>query len=458
MPLVAALALLAISAPGAEARKSQFTIFEAARELKSHDGAVRARALDEIESFGVHWIRVVLYWKDVAPQPGDRSRPEFDETDPAAYDWTTYERIVQEAAARDIRVMLTVSGPVPRWATLTGGHVDYPSPTLFRRFMKAVGRQFGERIRYWSVWNEPNHPEFLGPQYRRGKPYSPRLYRRLFRNARRALDRTGNRRDRLIMGETAPRGNRNVVAPLAFLRGSLCLNKRYRKRRGCKRLDADGFAHHPYTTRSGPFFVSRRRDDVTIGSLGRLKRALDRAGRARAVRRRMPIYLTEFGIQSKPDPRYGVGQRRQAEYRAIAERIAWRRGRVRAFSQYLMRDDLPRRGADRYGGFESGLRRSNGRKKLAYRAFRLPMVARRTGRRVRLWGLVRPADGRERVRLEYRNRGSRKWRRLGFDRTGRRGYWSRTTRYRRGRTYRVRWQAPGGRRYRGSRTRAIRWP
>jgi len=454
--LLIALVALLLAAPAAEARKSQFTIFEAGREIRSHDLAERARVLDEIKRFGVDWIRIVLYWRDVAPEPGRTSAPRFDETDPVAYDWTTYERIVAEARARGIRVLVTPSGPAPDWATLTGDGVHYPSPTRFRRFMTAVGRQFGSRVSYWSIWNEPNHPQFLGPQYRRGKPYSPRLYRRLFWAAHKALNATGNRRDRVIMGETAPRGNRNVVHPLKFLRKTLCLNKRYRKRRGCHRLPADGYAHHPYTTRSGPFFVSRRRDDVTIGSLGRLVRALHRAGRARAIRRRMPIYLTEFGIQSKPDPHYGVGQMRQEEYRAIGERIAWRRGRVRAISQYLMRDDLPRKGSNRYGGFESGLRFANGRKKLAYRGFRLPLVARRAGRRVRLWGHVRPHDGRERVVIEYRNRRGR-WRRLKRDRTGRRGYWTTTTRYRRGRTYRVRWRSPTGSRYAGSPTRPIRW-
>ena len=90
--------------------------------------------------------------------------------------------------------------------------------------MTAVGRRFGSRVSTWSIWNEPNHPQFLGPQYRRGKAYSPRLYRRLFQAAHRALDATGNRRDRVLMGETAPRGNSNVVHPLRFLRGSLCLS------------------------------------------------------------------------------------------------------------------------------------------------------------------------------------------------------------------------------------------
>jgi hypothetical protein len=444
--LLIALAALLLATPAAEARKSQFTIFEANRELRSADAAERAALFDEIQGFGVRWIRIVMYWRDVAP-----ATRSFEATDPAAYDWTTYDRIVDEARARGMRVLITPSGPAPDWATLGGDGVDYPSPTHFRRFMTAVGRRFGSRVSYWSIWNEPNHPQFLGPQYRRGKPYSPRLYRRLFLAAHQALDATGNRRDRVLMGETAPRGNSNVVFPLRFLRGALCLDSRYRKRRGCSRLPADGYAHHPYTTRSGPFFVSHRRDDVTIGSLGRLVRALDRAGRAGAIRRRLPVYLTEFGIQSKPDPVYGVSQTRQEEYRAIGERIAWMRGRVRAISQYLMRDDLPRRGANRYGGFESGLRFANGRKKLAYRGFRLPLVARQSGRRVRLWGFVRPHDGRERVVIEYRRRG-RGWRRLKTKTTGGRGYFATSTRYVRGRAYRLRWQ-----RYAGAPTRPIRW-
>jgi hypothetical protein len=444
--LLIALVALACAAPAAEARKSQFTIFEPGRELRSHDAAERARVLDEVRSFGVRWIRIVMYWREVAPASSG-----FDATDPAAYDWTVYDRIVDEARARGIRVLVTPSGPAPDWATLTGDGVDYPSPTHFRRFMTAVGRRFGSRVSTWSIWNEPNHPQFLGPQYRRGKPYSPRLYRRLFQAAHQALDATSNRGDRVLMGETAPRGNRNVVAPLRFLRGSLCLNSRYRKRRGCSKLPADGYAHHPYTTRAGPFFVSRRRDDVTIGSLRRLTRALDRAGRARAIRRLMPVYLTEFGIQSRPDPVYGVSQTRQAEYRAIGEKLAWGAGRVRAISQYLMRDDLPRRGRNRYGGFESGLRRSSGRAKVAYRGFRLPLVARRAGRRVRLWGHVRPYDGRERVVIEYRRRGGG-WRRLKSVRTGGRGYLATSTRYRRDRSYRLRWRS-----YAGSPTRPIRW-
>jgi hypothetical protein len=441
---LAAVAFAACAAPEtASAKRSQFTIFQATREARSPDPAVRARALDEIEALGVHWLRVVLYWQDVAPAVDARSAPVFDETDPRGYRWAIYDRLLADARARGMRVLVTISGPGPRWATRSRrDRVTRPSPVRFRRFVTAVGRRYGAQVDYWSVWNEPNHPEFLAPQYVRGRAYSPRLYRQLFRAARAGLARSGNARDRVLMGETAPRGNRNVVAPLAFLRGSLCLSSSYRKRRGCRSLDVDGWAHHPYTTSAGPWFVSRRRDDVTIGSLSRLTRALDRARRARAVRKRIDLYLTEFGVQSRPDRIVGVSEARQAEYRSIAELIAYRNPRVRAFSQYLMRDDLPRAGGThlRYSGFESGLRHSGGAAKLAYDGFRLPLVAER-GRRTRLWGLVRPARGATSVRIEYRNRGSARWRTLKRDRTDARGYWTTTTSARSGRAYRVRWGA-----------------
>jgi hypothetical protein len=437
----------------ASAKHSQFTMFQATREVRSPDPATRAAALDEIEALGVHWLRVVLYWQDVAPAVDSRSVPAFDETDPAGYDWSIYDRMFADARSRGLRLLVTVSGPGPRWATRSReDRVTRPSPTRFRRFVTAVGRRYGKQVDYWSVWNEPNHPGFLGPQYVHGRPYSPRIYRQLYRAARDGLEASGNERDGVLMGETAPRGNSHVVEPLDFVRGSLCLTSSYHRRKGFGSLDVDGWAHHPYTTSKGPWFVSRRRDDVTIGTLSRLTRALDRARRAHAVRKRVDLYLTEFGVQSEPDPISGVSETRQAEYRSISELIAYRNPRVRAFSQYLMRDDLPRAGSasERYGGFESGLRHSGGETKLAYDGFRLPLVAER-GRRTRLWGLVRPASGRTTVTIQYRNRGSSKWRTLKHDRTDSRGYWATTTSYRPGRWYRVRWES-----FTGAPTRAYR--
>ncbi len=175
---------------------------------------------------------------------------------------------------------------MPRWATKSKkNQISRPNARMFGHWVTAVARRYGAAIDMWSVWNEPNHPDFLGPQYVDDRPYSPKLYRGLYRAAHSALRRIDTtRRDKILIGETAPRGNSNVVFPLAFLRQTACLNRKYKKTRKCERLPADGYAHHAYTTRSGPRWVSPEKDDVTIGVLPRLTSALDKAAQgARAA-------------------------------------------------------------------------------------------------------------------------------------------------------------------------------
>ena len=140
--LIAALtAALAVLPSAAQANTSQFTIFEAPRELLSDDAALRAQTFDEIQGFGVHWVRVVLYWRSVAPDADSATAPGFDDTDPNAYPgFGRYDRAISEARARGLRVLLTVSGPVPKWATRDhNDNVTRPSPDRFQRFMTAVG-------------------------------------------------------------------------------------------------------------------------------------------------------------------------------------------------------------------------------------------------------------------------------------------------------------------------------
>jgi hypothetical protein len=454
VPLLAA-ALLAPAGP-AMASHSQVTSFEAPRDLL--DPATRDGALGDIASFGVHSLRVVLYWRDVAPANRSRVKPKFDATDPSAYDWSRYDPVLDAAKARGWSVLLTLSGPVPRWAT-NGARdtVTKPSPNEFRMFVTAAARHFGDRVTTWSIWNEPNHPDFLRPQYsRRHKPLSPKLYRKLYFAAVRGFAGAGATQP-VLFGETAPRGTGKAVAPLTFLRGVLCLNSHYRAAGRCKELPAAGFAHHAYTTRKGPFFRPPGPNDVTIGVLGRLTRALDHAARAHRIRGHMPIWLTEFGIQSRPDPLMGVSLARQAEYQAISERIAYDNPRVAAFSQYLLRDDAPRPGPRlaRYSGFESGLKTSSGKAKPALASFRLPLAVRRRGARASLWGLVRPAGGPTSAVVLVADR-HQKFHELRTVTTGARGYFRLRTGYRSGRRFRLQWTAPDGTVFRGPPIRAYR--
>jgi hypothetical protein len=458
LPIVILLALLAAFPAAAVASSSQSMTFEAPRELL--DPGTRDRTLKEIRDLGVDRVRALVYWKSYAPAASSKRRPAFDATDPAAYPagtWARLDELFASAQARGITVQLTLTGPVPRWATKNRrDFVTSPSTKEFQAFATAVGRRFGDRVAVWSIWNEPNHPQFLRPQFVHKRAKSPRIYRNLFLAGQRGLRASGNGADTLLFGETAPRGTPHVVAPLAFLRGALCLNRSYHRRGRCARVEAGGFAHHAYTTRVGPRFRPPDRDDVTIGVLSRLTHALDRAGRAGAIPRGLGVYLTEFGIQSTPDPFVGVSLGRQSEYLAIAEHMSYVNPRVLSFSQYLLSDDRPRKGprVERFGGFESGLRRSDGREKPSYSAFRLPLAAETYGRSDVLWGRVRPLAARTKVTILASRRKGKPFRALRTVTTNHRGVFGLRAKHHDQQRYRVQWTAPDGRVWRGPPIRA----
>ncbi len=311
--LLAALVLGAV-AP-AHAARSQPLYFDAP-ELR--DPAAREATLDELQSLGVRAVRIVLYWQDVAPDPARNDVPAVDLTDPAAYAWGGYDDAIGAAHARGMRVLVTLTTPGPRWGTrdkLDG--ITRPLPEHFKRFAEAAGRRYGDRVSAWAAINEPNHPDFLGPQYAKsGRPLSPPIYRGLYRAMVAGLEASGNRRDTMLMGETAPRGTGRVVHPITFLRGSLCLTQTWRRAKRCGALRVDGWAHHPYTTKIGPWFEPPSENDVTIGVLSRLTLALDRATRAP----RVPAPLEDAAVADRV--------RHPVDARPVLGRVAGQAARV----------------------------------------------------------------------------------------------------------------------------------
>lgn len=460
---LACLALpLALAAPAA-ASPSQVSIIQDDFLLAS-DGD-RETTLDAFAELGADWVHVVARWDRIAPDPDSGEPPAFDVGDPAAYPptaWGELDAIVRGAEARGLAVLLTPSGPVPRWASLgRRGRLWKPNVRLFGRFVQALGLRYGgdyaapggdgplPRVERWSVWNEPNQPGWLRPQFERGRPYSPHRYRLLYRSAVSALRRTGHGDDLILLGETAPLGDRRAgpeskMRPGRFLRELFCLGSREGSCRGSfERLPAGGLAHHPYvkfrnqTPRTRPL----DRDDYPIGASPRLFALLDRAGRAGRVRRRLGVYFTELGWQSNPpDELFGVGLALQARYINESERMAYGWRRVRSTSQYLLNDEPD------LAGFQTGLRFESGRPKPALAAYRVPLVLSRRGRRLRFWGLVRPAEPgvREAVRLLYSPGRGRRFRSAGILRTGDRGVFAAGRPLRHGR-WRVRWTDALGR-------------
>ncbi len=455
--LVAACAALgAAAAPPALASHSQITFFEAPRDLLN--AATRHKAFLQLQTLGVKALRLELHWHDVAPNANSSRRPKFNAKSPASYNWEAYDPVVAEAVRLKWKLLLTVTAPVPKWATAAKRDlITRPEDKQFEEFMTAVGLHYGSEVSWWALWNEPNIAGWLMPQWNsNGTPASPRIYRGLFQAGYAGLKAAGISSPQVLFGETSPFGEdhnpspraypRSEVAPLEFMREALCLNAHYRKSSTCGELQITGYAQHPYTYPAvqGPYYRPPERDEVTIGTLPRLSNALTLAARAHAIPAHLPIYLTEFGVQSKPNF-LGVPLAEQAEYDAISEKIAWEDPQVVAFSQYLLTDEPPHSGLT---GYRTGLETLSGARKPLYYAWPIPLVVSRTGSGYSLWGLVRPATGVTKLRVYVEPSGSRHFRTLAVVTTNASGYWTlhSTTR---GSSWKVSWRSPAGAVYTG---------
>jgi len=433
--LVAAAAL----APAAGASGRQLTIVQDDSLIYRGSAETRERTLDEFQALGADVVKLQVYWNEVAPR-GRRKPSGFDGTDPNAYGWGAYDEAVRGILARGMRPYLALGGRAPDWATARRSRYPgtyRPSAREFERFARAAGQHFSA-VDVWSIWNEPNLYSWLAPQRRKRVPVSPSIYRRLYLTGHRGLRDSGHGDDTILLGELMPngRGASNKVAPLEFLREMVCLNGRYRqyrgraaRKRGCRRvgrIPTSGLAYHPYITPGGD-----DRDEASIFSLRRVRRTLDALARRGKLPRRTPIWITEFGWQTRPpDPIFGRSIRRVPGLMDLSEWTAFRDRRVASYSQYTLRDDPPRagRGPLRWSSWQAGLRFRDGRvKRGVYRAFRMPVLVRSLGgSAVEVFGGLRTAAGGT-AQIQSRVRGGR-YRSLGSATLNDAGYFRRVFR------------------------------
>ena len=473
--LIAVVACLLVAPATASAGKNLEATFQDDKELIYTTPGHRAAVLDQLRDLGVDRIRATILWRAIAPSPDATTDPGVDMTDPESYGaaWAPYDDLVRGAAARGIKLNFNVSGPSPLWANRPAPRPDVaesfePGPQAFGAFVRAVGRRYAgdyvdadgqaiPRVDYWSIWNEPNHATWLTPTWAQtdGGAYFPRsaaLYRALADQAYAALRDTTHGRDRILVGETAPAGNakrgvRQFMLPLAFVRGLYCVNRKLEPLTGARaeRMDcpadparmteehpvlfeATGFAHHPYTGLK-PDVPARTYDSVTIGALDRLTETLDTTFRAYGKRRRMPLFLTEFGYQTNPPDTFGVSLRNQAKFINQSEFIAFKNKRVRTLGQFLLVDDTRADSAN----FQTGLvLRAGRRPKPSLDAYRLPLWLEGKGTRPELFAVLRPAPNGSpaTAELQFRARGGGEWRTLRTLRSqGRFNYVNRRVRF-----------------------------
>ena len=378
-------------------------------------------AIKEANDLGADAIRVLVPWNLVAPAEQPQSFEPADPADPN-YNFSFFDVVLDQIHDQGMKVLLTPTGPAPKWAAEPGSAgLSDPDPQQFGDYVSALAKRYDGRFRgsaadpllpkadIWAIWNEPNLSFFLEPQVRDGEPYSPLLYRRLYLEAQEAIHDQQPEAP-ILIGETAPTGGEQSVDPLTFTRQTLCLDEEFEELPNCPRpdeeIDAVGWSTHPYPlVGQAPFTPVTNPNFVTMSSLAGLQATLDGASGADAIPSTFPIYITEFGVQSDPDPN-GVSLGAQAAYIAIAEQFAYANPRVVSFAQYLLRDDSPLNVPGQvYGGFESGLRFYSGAKKPSYEGFRLPLAVQRLGDKISIWGIVQPNPSETMVKIRFKNPG-----------------------------------------------------
>jgi len=347
------LVLLAASlAAGARAADRMWVGFTDDPKLRYDDD--RAAEIDLVASSHATVVRTLVQWWTTAPeQPPDATDP-FD----PAYRFDDLDELVRNAQTRGLEVELAVWG-TPAWSN--GGRGPQYAPTdsrAFQQFTQALASRYSGRypgfpfVRFYGIWNESNLATFLRPQYdAKGRIVGPSVYARLAIAGVRGV-KAGNQQALVAIGETSSNGrNRHVagltdtVAPGTFLE---LLAK------SAPRLRFDAWAQHPY-----PFPVSQaptqkvRWPNIAMTSLPALESALDRH-----FRKGIPVWITEYGNETRPGEPRGVSEAQQASYLPQAVAIARQDPRVTMFIWFVFRDSTG-------STWQSGLYRLDGTPKPA---------------------------------------------------------------------------------------------
>ena len=284
---------------------------------------------------GASVMRLLVHWDQTA-----KTRPAVpaNSFDPA-YNFDDLDDAIRTAQEQDMEVLLSLVG-TPRWAN--GGKAPNVMPRRlsdFTAFARATASRYSGRfdgypfVRFWSIWNEPNLQLFLTPQFdRRGRSVAPANYAKLYAAGYQGIKGV-NRRALVAIGETSARGTDNpsgarpVHSPGRFLEAVARANPRLR---------FDAWAHHPYPFR--PNLKPSQKvlwPNVTLGSLPELETNLRRLFKRKSV----PIWVTEYGHETRPQDALGVAYSQQAAYLRQAIAIARTYPFVNMFIWFVYQDD-----------------------------------------------------------------------------------------------------------------------
>ncbi len=336
LPLIAAILVAAVLAPVAASADRMWVGFHDDPMFRfDEDRASEIQSATATNNASV--LRTLVTWANVASKKPAKAANPFD----PAYKLDDLDEFVRNAQVQNAEVLITIWG-TPKWAN--GGKSPNFLPTsmsTFQNFTKALASRYSGRypgypfVRFFGIWNESNLGNFLSPQFNsQGKVVSPAAYAKLAAAGYAGI-KAGNSKALVAVGETSSNGRNkrkagatDSVRPGTFAEGVAKANKR---------LKFDAWAHHPY-----PVPVNQKPTqkvlwpNVSLSSLPRFETSLDKW----FGRKNIPVWITEYGHETKPGEPAGITEAQQALYVTQAIDLAKKDPRVPMFVWFVMRDSV----------------------------------------------------------------------------------------------------------------------
>jgi hypothetical protein len=315
----------------------------------------RAENLRQASAAGASVIHTTASWPGLAPtKPANAANGD----DPA-YKLGDLDELVYQSGLYGLRVMIDING-TPKWAN--GGKAPNVMPkqlgdlTAFAKMLatRYNGRQGHGTVALWSVWNEPNLQLFLTPQFVGKKIVGPANYAKLFKAAYAGI-KSGNPLAKVAIGETSARGRDK---PLPGVSASIAPGTFAKYLAKVPGLKFDAWAHHPYPTSPNlPPTQKVRYPNVVLLTLPTFEKDLKTF-----FHRSVPVWITEYGHETKPPDPHGVSYATQSKYAVQALNIAKNDPNVQMFIWFVFHDTAG-------NPWQSGLYTASGSQKPAYNAF-----------------------------------------------------------------------------------------
>jgi hypothetical protein len=238
----------ALAKPGLKLGITEFNpAFVWSRAARPDVAAPAGRWRDALTGLHPAYFRLVIDWAALQPDPGhgaDLDKPERGciRTTPPCVSWAGVREQLAALASRQREggweTLVVITG-TPAWAARGDGGCEREGVTARSRMpadgalpayrklvadVLAAARQEGAELRWWSAWNEPNHPYFSSPQRmtctRTSPAQAPVAYAQLVSELQAALDAAPGEQD-WVLGELAglSRSGKKSTSVQEFLAG-----------------------------------------------------------------------------------------------------------------------------------------------------------------------------------------------------------------------------------------------